>query len=774
MAAEPATATPTSVAIYPGTQFQTVEGWGTSLAWWAEGSGGWADPQRQALANAIFDPTTGLGLNVVRYNIGATTPTDTCASLMRVGAAVPSFERSSGSYDWTQDANQRWMLQAAQARGANIFEGVSYSAPAWMTLNNCSAGANTAGADNLASTQYASYAQYLATVTAHFHDTWGIPFRTIDPFNEPVQTPWGASKCSPTAVPKCQQGMNVGTTAQNAIIPQLQTQLVNSGMAAYTGIAASDEFSTPGTISNYNTYNSTSQSDVAQLNTHDYAAADGNPLYALGQKQHKRVSMSEWGSDGPLTNQISAAVTLSQHILTNEQQQHPSTWVIWQAVDGPIDGGNINDLWGLVWADYSPNGNGQLTFPKRYYAMGNYSKFIRPGYKMIQNTDPNTFTAYDAGSGRLVIVATNPSSSQTQTTYDLSNFAGTAASAAGYRTSATEDLTSISATPIASSQLTVTLPAQSITTYVVGQTNYTGPNAMTQVDDATQGTGTNQWNYVGTGWQHCSGTACGDPQNLYAGTTSWDGVTNDKATTSFTGTRIRLYGITDTNEGIAQVSIDGGPATDVDFYSAQRHGNQLVWASLGLTPGTHTLSLVVTGRKNPLSTNYWPAIDLAEVEPSATPATGSLVASRTTGSIRNNFTGTVGMKFTTGTSGLHVTSLGREYVTGNTGTHSVSIYRASDSALVGTASVATANATIDGLGYQYATLTQPVDLAANTSYYLASSETNGGDYWFDLDSQVTLGSGVSADGPAYLSGGAWTAYTWLPGQTYGPVNLLHS
>lgn len=48
-------------------------GWGTSLAWWVEGAGGWSDAgQRDRLADSLSDPDTGLGLNVVRYNIGAT------------------------------------------------------------------------------------------------------------------------------------------------------------------------------------------------------------------------------------------------------------------------------------------------------------------------------------------------------------------------------------------------------------------------------------------------------------------------------------------------------------------------------------------------------------------------------------------------------------------------------------------------------------------------------------------------------------------------------
>ena len=45
------------------------EGWGTSLCWWANRIG-YSDKLTDAAADAFFDPDKGLGLNIVRYNIG--------------------------------------------------------------------------------------------------------------------------------------------------------------------------------------------------------------------------------------------------------------------------------------------------------------------------------------------------------------------------------------------------------------------------------------------------------------------------------------------------------------------------------------------------------------------------------------------------------------------------------------------------------------------------------------------------------------------------------
>lgn len=123
------------------------------------------------------------------------------------------------------------------------------------------------------------------------------------------------------------------------------------------------------------------------------------------------------------------------------------------------------------------------------------------------------------------------------------------------------------------------------------------------------------------------------------------------------------------------------------------------------------------------------------------------MTSRVTGSLRDNLTGQVGMAFTTGSTGLRVASLGRAYATGGTGTHTLSLHQASTTTQVASAQVNTAAAPIDGLGFQYANLSSPIGLAANTTYYLVSSETNGGDPWFDADSTVTTGSGVTGTEP---------------------------
>jgi Glycosyl hydrolase family 59/Secretion system C-terminal sorting domain len=140
----------------------------------------------------------------------------------------------------------------------------------------------------------------------------------------------------------------------------------------------------------------------------------------------------------------------------------------------------------------------------------------------------------------------------------------------------------------------------------------TGENGWITIDDAIQGNGVEQFNYVGSGWHYC--TECGS--DLYAGSNSWDNTENDYVTVGFSGTRIKFYGVKDPQHGIGAVSIDGGSETSIDFYSATRAGDQLMWTSSMLTAGNHVFKLRITGNKNTNSTDRWVAPDRLDIQES--------------------------------------------------------------------------------------------------------------------------------------------------------------
>ncbi len=148
------------IVIDPGEQFQVFEGWGTSLCWWANAVGGWkSETKKNEILDLLFSPTKGLGLNIVRYNIGGSE--NPSHEHMRAGGEVPGYQVVKGAYDWMADAAQRSILQGAIARGVNITEAFSNSPPYWMTYSQCTAGSANGLSNNLYDDSYDAFADYL-------------------------------------------------------------------------------------------------------------------------------------------------------------------------------------------------------------------------------------------------------------------------------------------------------------------------------------------------------------------------------------------------------------------------------------------------------------------------------------------------------------------------------------------------------------------------------------------------------------------------------------
>ena len=63
-------------------------------------------------------------------------------------------------------------------------------------------------------------------------------------------------------------------------------------------------------------------------------------------------------------------------------------------------------------------------------------------------------------------------------------------------------------------------------------------------------------------------------------------------------------------------------------------------------------------------------------------------------------------------------------------------------------------------------------LAAGATYYVASQETAGGDFWHNETTTVTTMSVASELSAGYSAGGAWISYG-SAGQTFGPVDFKY-
>ena len=95
----------------------------------------------------------------------------------------------------------------------------------------------------------------------------------------------------------------------------------------------------------------------------------------------------------------------------------------------------------------------------------------------------------------------------------------------------------------------------------------------------------------------------------YSGTTTDSATTNNSMTFTFYGTSVQWIATKAKTNGIANVSLDGAAAAPVDLYAASTSYKNTVYSATGLTPGSHTLTITVSGTKNASATGYNVSID---------------------------------------------------------------------------------------------------------------------------------------------------------------------
>jgi len=426
------------VIVDPAVQYQTFEGWGVSLCWWANVIGGYPDVYRNDYIEKVFDPAKGLGFNIVRYNIGG--GENPKFHTLPFRTQVPGFEPQKGIWDWSADANQRWVLQQAMARGVTIEEAFSNSPPYWMTSSGSVTGGKY-GTENLRGDSYEDFADYLTEVVKHYHDNWGITFRTLEPLNEPAGRWW--------TLGHNQEGCHFDHASQSRIIQAVGKALAAKGLAG-TRVSAPDENTVDNTLSSFQSYDATTRQYLAQINTHSYGGEKREELSALATTAGKRLWQSEYGDND------ASGLTMSKRIVTDMKELRPAAWVYWQALDQGGWGMLVN---GVTASSYA------YKLQEKYFVMANYSRFIRPGATFIGIDDKNSVASYQKETRTLVIVSTNDGAKKTST-YDISKFSHRTGGIAVYRTSAGENLVPVQAPIPSAGKFTYALPAQSVTTFV--------------------------------------------------------------------------------------------------------------------------------------------------------------------------------------------------------------------------------------------------------------------------------------------------------------------
>lgn len=417
---DPTTAEPVSVAINPSATQGVWEGWGASLAWWAAVFG-----DREDLADGFFtlkdvtigdETLPGLGMNIVRYNAGASAWRKIGEREMQVSKIILRYRQMEGfwlddrssdpesdSWDWTVDAKQRQMMSLAKDRGVTHFELFSNSPMWWMTVNDNPSGGPKPTDENLSRDQERNFAIYLATIARRSADEWGIPFTTVSPFNEPMSHWWFAD-CK-------QEGCRIYPEAQARVIALVREELDKRDLKDLP-ISASEETFYDHAIQTWESFDEKTRSLVDQVNVHGYQGAEGDRV-KLHQLIREETDKILWNSEAGDVD--GSGITMASNLHLDLRYLKPTAWCYWQ----PIDGGG----WGLLPADMV-GGRLQRSNPK-WHVLAHYSRHLRPGTTILTTGENSVVGAYDSTSSTLTLVLLNSTAQEKAWEIDLSRFTGT-------------------------------------------------------------------------------------------------------------------------------------------------------------------------------------------------------------------------------------------------------------------------------------------------------------------------------------------------------------
>ncbi|MFU8853339.1 RICIN domain-containing protein [Micromonospora sp. SL1-18] len=494
VAAAPAAAAPVTVRPDPSYQGQPFEGWGTSLVWFANVTGGYPDEIREKLAEMLFG-ADGLNLNIARYNIGGGNAPDVRDYLRAGGAVEGWWQAPAGTtrhdkdwwnpdnpdhWNWNADQTQRWWIDRIK-NNITHWEAFSNSPPYFQTVSGYASGGFNANNDQLRTESIDDYTTYLLRVVERLEQTHGIKFDTLDPFNEPNTNYWGTQlNAAGEPVGGRQEGAHIGPELQQRVIRALAQQLQTAGTNA--AISAMDETNPGRFATNWNTYPADVRAQVQQLNVHTYGTGQRTTVRDIAKGENKPLWMSEvegsWGNKQDFVS-MTPGLGIAQRIADDLRELEPTAWVFWQPVEDynnmkPGGESAQGANWGSIQIPFNCTAQSTLdTCPiytnTKYHTARNFTHYIHPGDRLVKVNDTNSVAAVSKKGATVVYI--NSSTQPRSVTVDLSAFqtVNPHATATPIVTSAGGALQQGAAVPVdrANRSVTLTVPAESVSTFVI-------------------------------------------------------------------------------------------------------------------------------------------------------------------------------------------------------------------------------------------------------------------------------------------------------------------
>jgi len=411
--------TGTATINYTNTQ-QRIDGFGASSAWYFSSLS-------TSDADLLFSTNTGMGLSFLRTRIAP-------------GGII--------------DDSEGTIAQQATARGARVWSTPWTPAAGFKITNSWNrtgnSNANNGGwfSNNVANCQ--GYASQLANYVSTMKNTYGVSLYGVSVQNEPDEN---------VNYESCQW------TSQSIhdFVPYLSAALTASNVAS-TQIILPEDANWKWNLATNTMADNTTSNLVGVLAAHNYGSS-ASPVTQFGTPCPKTLWETEHyiDTDDSITNALVVAQEIHS-FLTVAQANAYHYWWLTGSGTGSIADNTANPA-------------------KRLFAMGNYSKFIRPNFYRVAVTNTATalVSAYkDPASSNFVIVAANNSAFPVNQIFTLTNFP-VIGPLRQWVTSATEPLSNHGgAITLTNGIFATVLPAWTVSTFVYQQPVTNPPSIVQQ------------------------------------------------------------------------------------------------------------------------------------------------------------------------------------------------------------------------------------------------------------------------------------------------------
>lgn len=435
---------------------QTIDGFGASDAWSMNRIGLWSDSIQQQTADWLFSlkddakgQPLGIGLSIWRFNLGAGSSEQGDSSNINLLTRTECLMRKDGTWDWSRQKGQRRFLQLAKERGVPHFVAFLNSPAVYFTQNGWATNTGRGGTFNLRPDCYEAQAAYIAAAIDSIGRHDGVTIDYVSPVNEPDGSwNWLGPKQEGTPATDREIARLVRPLSRALTDRRLSTVITIPEAYDYRCLYEEHEsgpergfhlqhFFTPDSTDTY----VGNLSNVARLLcSHSYWT--NTPVDSMRSIRHRVYSMlrprnvdlwqsevcimgndTEIGGGGGYDFTMKTALYVARMIHHDLVYANARSWQWWRAAGADYKDGLLREYGG------DDGSEGAVRTSKLLWALGNYSRFVRPGAVRLNifaadrlrqtgdshlnysdaATDPTGLmvSAYRNADGQLVVVAIN-------------------------------------------------------------------------------------------------------------------------------------------------------------------------------------------------------------------------------------------------------------------------------------------------------------------------------------------------------------------------------